>query len=256
MKRQTHSQNGALYGALVTIFFLLIVAFWIPSLKGSLFGIATTVGTGTHGVAQGVGEQWRDAEQAMKTLLPKPNFGAAATSGASDNLRATLTDTFARALTDKEDNTEPTREVSLIPVPLQPYDVMARKFCTRQGGTYDGPTSARLYGVCSFVNGSQCEAVMFEYGKCHIGQYSKAATGIPQKPDLVMVKDESGRILVQNRGVVASPETTVQSGQTLQRIPPLAPNASTPVVPLAQQGPFILDPSDLIPEIIEENNSL
>ncbi len=164
----------------------------------------------------------------------------------------------------------------------------AKNFCTRGGGLYNERSSATgdRYGVCVFADGTECEAMAFQRGECHIGQYSKAEQNMKASPDLSLevrranycnvlgstiswVYPESAKricfdgITVHNNGSLGSASTLVQLGSERIIIPALSKGGSyTLAKPLhitrsSVSGSAVLhvDPSNDVAESNETNNS-
>ncbi len=161
-----------------------------------------------------------------------------------------------------------------------------KQFCTRQGGVYkdrSGVNGAQ-YGVCTFTDGSECHALLFSRGKCHIGQYMKAEDGIPKWPDLSIavpsidycrrtngvlasVSKEQARgicvdgITVQNVGIARSAKAQVEVDDKRYDIPPLQPQESfsLPASIIIQKTPDLstiaIDIQTSFHEIDKENNT-
>lgn len=251
MARSSH-QNGVLFGAIMTIGYILVLALWLPQAQQSFAGLFSGIAEGAKGSAESLSFQIQDAKTKMASLVPAVRPETAA-SGALLSQPAT-DDVLAEVERILEGEEQPK------PQPLSAFDASAKKFCTKSGGVYQTRTSdahQQQYGICSFSNDSQCEAVMFEYGKCHKGQYGKAEAGIPAKPDLVISATESGEpVTIVNRGWAAATATAVLVNSSSYPVPAL-PIGGSYTVPAAahNDSAIVVDPKDINKEIIEENNT-
>ncbi|MDO8490113.1 MAG: DUF333 domain-containing protein [bacterium] len=249
---QQKQQNGFLFGLLLSVSFLIVVVLWLPTVKGSFVGIISDIGSKTKDTTLNVEGQWRDAQDAVQKILPKsPSLGSLQGTR-SPEISKDVVDTLKEVISAGTATSSDSTQVSPVAVASS-----EKKFCTRQGGVYQMRSESALslaYGVCVFPNGSECSASMFEYNKCHIGQFAKAEDGIPRKADLVItvVKTE---VRVVNQGWASSFDTFITEGARRIPVPGLKPGASFLVTGATQSTDHVVDPNDTIKEIIEENNS-
>lgn len=267
---QKTQKNGFLFGVILSISFLIVVALWLPSAKSSFVGILTDVGSGAKSSSGTLQNQWSDAQDIMNNLFPKGLQEDDAPSTTSLETRQEVLDALKGALSSESSSASEVKQQ------VQDSSPSEKKFCTRQGGVYQTRVMAESslsYGICVFSNGSECDASMFEYNKCHIGQYTKAEDGIPKKPDLMFTKatvylchavagEVCAEFIVKNRGRVTSPQTNIQSVLGILPIQSLKPGDSVAVKDQyngvsanAVLETFTIDQNNTIQEIIEENNS-
>ena len=141
--------------------------------------------------------------------------------------------------------------------------------CTRQGGIYTERAGAResLYGICAFTDGSECHALLFMRGKCHVGQYKRAEDGIPQWPDLIVdvssmqycrridgiLKETTREVargvcikgtVIRNAGIAPSMKAALSIDEKKYSIPPLKPNES-----FTLPSPIIVQKTPDLPDI-------
>lgn len=164
--------------------------------------------------------------------------------------------------------------------------ITSKHYCSRKGGAYRDQSgiNGSVYGVCAFTDGSECHALLFLRGKCHIGQYAKAEDGIPKWPDLTLdvhsmeycrridselktVSRDQARgicidgVSIQNVGIAASAKAQLDVDGKRYAIPALKPQET-----FAVSSPIIVqktsDPSDVsitiqtsFQEIDKENNT-
>lgn len=252
-------KNSFLFGTLLTLSFATILALWFPGFIQNLTDFTREVKTVSGESGKTLKQQWTGAQNTMKALMPKPADDEKPKLPIKEDASETFKKKVEGVLSQEEQGSE------------------SKKNCTRQGGIYREDSE-----ICVFSDGSECDAEMFLYSKCHKGQYAVAKDGIPQKPDLIVsqarmfhcTKDmveadkESADhycadgTMIFNRGRVSSKKTVVRIGEQARSVPALEKGASYAVdgkmTLVKKEFPLMnitVDPFNEIPEIIEENNT-
>ncbi len=277
MKTNKHktASHSLLFASLVGLCFFLIVILWIPGFTVSLRDFFTAVKTESVQSKDSLQKQWGDTRQSLDQLLNKKTTsqGGALAPQSSSSLPAVVIKDKISQLLDQQVASQKDSNSGL-PTLVSPD---FQTFCTRNAGFHQERTHAAAfrYGVCVFSDGSECEEEMFARNKCHVGQYSVAEDGIPQKPDLTVFFDPQvcpsdtlpatgciQKVFVENRGWRVAAKSVLSVDGTLYSVPPLAQaeklDLSTIISKkvLASARKFIIDPNNTIQETHEENNTL
>lgn len=275
-----HRHNPFLFWGIVGGCFLFIFSFWVVSVKNDVVAFSHSIQKGFSEGNTTLKQQWKQSEAEAKALLGKhkPTLTA-------EQLSA-LSKAVANAATTSDSSSFP--EVKNVSVSGDTAVDPAKQFCSRNGGLYELRKTAQgnSLGVCTFLDGSECEAIAFSRGECHKGQYTHVNSAVADLPDLMpevtradYCKKVAGEwtwvngpsdathvcfdsVIVRNQSSVVAPKSTLSIGGQLYPIPSLGFNegytikkpSAVKITDSLKEVDVMVDAKETIKERDEKNN--